>query len=416
MDTIIEKKKGLKRKHIVWGLAVTLLLFLIYNMVFGSHLSVYRAEKDKLTISIVEQGLFNDYISVTGKVEPISTIFLDAIESGRVTERYIEEGAMVKKDDIILKLENKQLYQTILNSEADLAEKENYLRTTRIGFETELVESKRNLLNSEYQLKRMKRNFEQNKALYEEDLIPREEYIRSLEDYEYQEKLQEINKLKAKNDSLIRLTSIKTLEQDLEKMRQNFTLVHERLENLNVKAPVDGQLGMLDAELGQSIGQGTRIGLINVLTNYKINSEIDEHYIDRVKRDLKADFVRQEDTFKLHIKKVYPEVRNNKFEIDMVFDGDKPENIRAGQTYYIKLQLGLADEAILLPKGSFFQNTGGQWAYVLNENGTEAIKQAIRIGKQNPKYYEIIEGLKPGDQVITSGYDLFGDNDKIVLK
>ncbi len=416
MDRIIEQKKGIKRKHIYWGIGVIVMGFLVYNMIFASNMSVYRIDKDKVTISEVEFNQFNDFITVTGKVEPISTIFLDAIESGRVVERYIEEGAMVKKGDVILKLENNQLYQTILNSEAALAEKENYLRSTQISFESELVSSKRNLLDNEFQLKRTKRTYEQYKGFYKDGLIAKEDYLRAQEDYEYQQKLLEINFLKAKNDSLMRLTSMKTLKEDLEKMRKNLSLVYDRLENLNVKAPVDGQLGMLDAELGQSIAQGSRIGMINVLTNYKVNASIDEHYIDRVERELIGSFERNRDTFQLHIKKVYPEVRNGKFDIDMVFDGNKPENIRTGQSYHIKLELGESNNAVLIKRGSFFQNTGGQWIFVLNKDESEANKRFIKIGKQNPQYYEVIEGLEPGEKVITSSYDVFGDNEKIVLK
>ncbi len=416
MDRVIEHKKGIKRKHIYWAIGAIIMFFLLFNMLFASNLSVYRIDKEKVTINEVKHSQFNDFITVTGKVEPISTIFLDAIESGRVVERYIEEGAMVKKGDIILKLENNQLYQTILNSEAALAEKENYLRSTQISFESELVSSKRNLLDNEFQLKRANRTYEQYKGFYKDGLIAKEEYLRAQEDYEYQQKLMEINYLKAKNDSLMRLTSMKTLEQDLEKMRKNLTLVYDRLDHLNVKAPVDGQLGMLDAELGQSIGQGTRIGMINVLTNYKVNSSIDEHYIDRVERELTGTFERNQDVYQLHIKKVYPEVRNGKFDIDLVFDGHKPENIRTGQSYHIKLKLGESNKAILINRGSFFQTTGGQWIYVLNDDETEATKRFIKIGKQNPQYYEVLEGLVPGEKVITSSYDVFGDNEKIVLK
>ncbi len=416
MDRVIEKKKGIKPKHIFFAIGGLALGILIYSNIVASHVSVYRTERDKVTISEVKEGQFNDYISVVGKVEPISTIFLDAIESGRVSERFIEEGATVKKGDIILKLENNQLYQTILNSEAALAEKENYLRSTKISFESEIVETQRNLLNNEYELIRAKRTYDQYQQLYKDELISKEEYLRSEEDYWYQEKLLKINQHKAKNDSLIRRSSMKTLEQDLEKMRQNLKLVYERLDNLNVKAPVDGQLGMLDAELGQSISQGARIGMINVLTNYKINASIDEHYIDRVERGLKGTFDRNNEEFNLKIKKVYPEVRNGQFEIDMVFDGEKPHNIRAGQSYHLKLQLGEPANAVLLNRGSFFQSTGGQWVYVLNETGTEATKHPIRIGKQNPQYYEVLEGLNKGDKVITSSYELLGNKDKIVLK
>ena len=198
-------------------------------------------------------------------------------------------------------------------------------------------------------------------------------------------KLLEINKQKAKNDSLIQLTSMKTLETDLLKMRQMLGLVRERLDNLNVKAPVDGQLGMLDAEIGQSISQGQRIGMIHVLTSFKVKAKIDEHYIDRVRRDLAASFERNGVNYRMIVKKVYPEVRDGQFEIDLIFEGDKPENIRAGQTYHVKLELGQSESALLLPRGGFFQSTGGQWVFVLNENGTEAVKRSIRIGKQNPQ-------------------------------
>lgn len=416
MDRVIEKKKGLKMKHLYIAGGVLLFLLLLYQILMADHQSVFRAEMDKLTVSSVEDGLFNDYITVIGQVEPITTIYLDAIEGGRVEERLIEEGAMVKKGDVILTLENKQLYQTILNSEAALAEKENYLRNTRISFETELIQSRKNLLDNAYRLTRKKRNYEQYEKLYKEDLIPKENYLQAREDFEYETKMLEINKLKARNDSMIRLTSMITLETDLQKMRQMLELVRERLDNLNVKAPVDGQLGMLDAEIGQSINQGQRIGMVHVLTNYKVNAKIDEHYIDRVRRDLAATFERNAANYQLNVKKVYPEVREGQFKIDMVFTGEKPENIRAGQTYHVKLELGQSEKAVLLPRGGFFQSTGGQWVFVLNENGTEAIKRPIRIGKQNPQYYEVLEGLRAGEKVITSSYELFGENDKLIMK
>ncbi|MDX9812443.1 MAG: efflux RND transporter periplasmic adaptor subunit [Bacteroidales bacterium] len=416
MDKVIEKKKGLRPKHVIWTAVALAFGFLLFKIVLSGSVSTFRTEKDKLTISTVEEGQFNDYITVIGRVEPITTIYLDAIEGGQVEERFIEEGAMLKKGDVILRLENRQLYQTILNSEAALAEKENYLRNTRISFETELIQSRKNILDSYYRLVRNKRFFEQNKELYEEQLISGEDYLQAKEDFEYESSMLELNKLKAKNDSTIRITSMQTLEADLGKMRQMLVLVRERLDNLNVKAPVDGQLGMLDAEIGQRINEGQRIGQINVLDNFKIVALIDEHYIDRVVRDLPAALDRNGTNYNLHVRKVYPEVRNGQFEIDLVFDDTTPDNIRTGQTYHIKLELGESAQAVLLPRGGFFQSTGGQWVYVLNENGTEATKRNIQIGKQNPLYYEVLEGLNPGETVITSGYEIFGTNDRIVFK
>lgn len=416
MDKVIEPKKGIQKKHIFWGLGAIIIVFLILKVVFGDHSSVFRAEKEKLTINNVEDGMFNDYITVIGQVEPITTIFLDAVEGGTVEKRFIEEGAMVQKGDVILRLENRQLYQTILTSESQLAEKENYLRNTRISFESELIQSKRNILESEYLVTRKKRTFEQNSILYKEALISKEDFLQSKEDYEYQINLLTINKLKAKNDSTIRATSMITLVTDLEKMRQMLGLVHERLDNLNVKAPVNGQLGMLDAEIGQSINNGSRIGQINVLDNFKVTAKIDEHYIDRVVHGLTASIDRNGTNFNLKVRKVYPDVREGQFKIDLVFDGKTPENIRTGQTYHTKLELGESQKALMIPRGGFFQGTGGQWIFVVNNGETEAVKRTIKIGKQNPQYYEVIEGLQAGEKVITSGYEIFGNNDRIVFK
>ena len=416
MDKVIEPKKGLQKKHIIWGAGGLLFLLLAGMIIFGDHSSAFRAERDKLTISTVEAGTFNDYISVIGTVEPITTIYLDAIEGGRVEDRLIEEGSMLKKGDVILKLENRQLYQTVLNSEVALAEKENYLRNTKVTFEAAQIESRKDILYNEYRLTRNKRTYEYNDNLYGQKFISREEYLQSKEDYEYEVKLLEINKLKAKNDSLLRATTMQTLESDLVKMRQMFQMVRARLNDLDVQAPVDGQLGMLDAEVGQLIGAGQRVGQINVLTDYKLSARVDEHYIDRVTRGLKSSFDRTETQYNLIVRKVYPEVRLGQFEIEMVFEGAMPENIRTGQTFQTRLELGESGSAIMVPRGGFFQSTGGQWIFVLNENETEAVKRPIRIVKQNPQYYEVTEGLVSGEKVITSGYELFGNAERIVFK
>lgn len=416
MDRAIEPKKGIKRKHIYWGVGVLIFIVFLAKLIFGDNTSSFRTEADRLTVGTVTEGFFNDYITVIGQVEPIATIYLDAEEGGRVAERLIEEGTMVKKGDVILRLENRQLYQTILNSEAALAEKENYLRNTQISFETELIQSKRNILDSEYRLTRKKRSFEQNQSLYNKGLIAKEDFLQSKEDYEYEQKLLEINRVKARNDSLMRATSMNTLQSDLNQMREMLKLIHERIDNLNVRATVDGQLGMLDAEVGQSISQGQRIGQINVLTNFKVNANIDEHYIDRVKRDLVGTLDRNDQNYKMVVRKVYPEVRSGQFRVDLVFEGEMPENVRTGQTYHIKLELGESAKVIMIPRGPFFQSTGGQWIFVLNSDGTEAVKRKIKIGKQNPMFYEVLEGLQPNEKVIISSYDTFGDSERVLLK
>ncbi|HRX11054.1 MAG TPA: HlyD family efflux transporter periplasmic adaptor subunit, partial [Draconibacterium sp.] len=413
MDRKIERKKGIRPKHIIYGVVGLAVIFFLVKIIKDSNISSLRVEKDKITIEEVQNGDFDDFIRTNGTVEPISTIYLDAEEGGRVKEILIEEGARVEKGDVILILENRSVYMDIMNSESNLAQKQNYLRQTRISFENALIESKRLLLNSGFDIIKKKRNFEQLSALYNDELVSKEIYLQAKEDYEYAAQLQEINKLKMQNDSMIRITEMNQLEAELRKMDETLVLVRERLNNLNVKAPVDGQLGMLDAEIGQSIGQGVRIGQINVLTDYKIEALIDEHYIDRVKKNLSATFERQNKLFNLNVKKVYPEVRNAQFKIDLVFTDERPENIRTGQTYYINLQLGEPQKSTLVSLGGFFNSTGGQWIYVVDPSGDFATKRKIQIGRKNPKYYEVVSGLEAGEKVITSGYDLFGENDKL---
>lgn len=416
MDRVIEKKKGIRKKHLPYIGGGVIIIALILYLIFYNRSSTLNVDHEKLTIETVIKGQFDDYITVVGQVEPITTIYLDALESGRIVERYIEEGELVKKGDIILKMENRELYQTILLSESSLAEKENYLRTARINFEIDRIQSKRNLLENKLRLSKASRKFEQNKKLYQNEFISREDYLQSEEDFNYEKELLEINKQKAVSDSLIKTRDIAQLESDMIKMRKTLLLVQERLDNLNLKAPVDGQLGMLNAEIGQQIGQGTRLGQINVMTNFKVQALIDEHYIDRITQGLTATLERQDKEFSLRLKKVYPEVRQGQFKIDLVFTGLLPENVRTGQTYHIKLQLGEASEAIIIPQGAFFQTTGGQWIYVVDKTGTTAVKRKIKTGNKNPKYFEISEGLTPGEKVITSGYEMYGDNEILILK
>ncbi|MCP4974902.1 MAG: efflux RND transporter periplasmic adaptor subunit [Maribacter sp.] len=416
MDIQLEKKKGLRPKHYGYIAIGLLLLFVAYQLIFASSISTFRTDKDKLTIAEVKQGKFDDYITINGNVAPITTIYMDAYEGGRVTEKLIEEGAMVKQGDIILKLENTNLYEQILASESNLALKQNDLRSTKLTFDSRQVEGRRSLATASTDLQRLKRNYEQNNALYDDELISKEDYLLSKENYELSQKQYDIVKLQTENDDELRKTSLTGLDADLARMQKTLGMVYQRLDHLNVRAPADGQLGFLDAEIGQNITQGQRIGQINVLTDYKIEAEIDEHYVDRVKRDLTASLERNGKDFPLRLRKVYPEVRNGRFKVDLVFTESRPETIRAGQSYNIKLQLGASSDALLLPKGSFFQSTGGQWIFIVDGNGNEALKRSIRIGKQNSRYYEVLEGLQDGEKVITSNYDSFGEAERIVLK
>jgi HlyD family secretion protein len=416
MDIQLEKKKGLRPKHYGYIALGILLLFVGYQLIFATSVSTFRTEKDKLSIAEVTQGKFDDYITINGNVAPITTIYMDAYEGGRVNEKLIEEGAMVKKGDIILKLENMNLYEQILASESNLALKQNDLRSTKLTFDSRQVEGRRSLATASTDLQRLKRNFQQNMALMEDELISQEVYQLSKENYELSQKQYDIVKMQTVNDDELRITSLSGLDTDLARMQKTLGMVYQRLDHLNVRAPADGQLGFLDAEIGQNIAQGQRIGQLNVLTDYKIEADIDEHYIDRVKRDLSAILERNGKDYKLRVRKVYPEVRNGRFRVDLVFTEDRPETIRAGQSYNIKLQLGESSDALLLPKGSFFQSTGGQWIFVVTPGTDEAIRRDIRVGKQNARFYEVLEGLEAGEEVITSNYDSFGEAERIVLK
>ncbi|PWL39960.1 efflux transporter periplasmic adaptor subunit [Flagellimonas aquimarina] len=416
MDIQLEKRKGLRPKHYGYIALGVLVLFTGWKLLFANSVSTFRTDKERLSIAQVTQGKFDDYITINGSVAPIATIYMDAYEGGRVSEKLIEEGTMVKKGDIILKLENMMLYEQILASESNLALKQNDLRSTKLTFDSRQVEGKRSLATAEYDLQRLKRNYEQNEALYKDELVSKEVYLTAKENYELSKKQYDIIKIQTEQDDQLRRTSLTGLDTDLQRMQKTLSMVYERLDHLNVRAPADGQLGFLDAEIGQSIAQGERIGQINVLTDFKIEAEIDEHYIDRIKRDLSATLERNGKEYGLRLRKVYPEVRNGRFKVDLVFTDDKPETIRAGQSYNIKLQLGASNDALLLPKGGFFQSTGGQWVFVVGANENEAVKRNIRIGKQNSRYYEVLEGLEAGEQVITSNYDSFGTAERIVLK
>ncbi|NLZ20080.1 MAG: HlyD family efflux transporter periplasmic adaptor subunit [Bacteroidales bacterium] len=418
MDKIIEKKTGWRvaftKKALPWWLGALLAVFIIY-LIARPNEKTLRVDRDSVTVSNAERGEFNDYIRISGRVQPMTTIQLSPQEGGIVQQILIEEGSRVKAGDPILVLSNDNLDLSILNSEAELAEKENILRNTQIQMEQQKLDVRQNVLEYGTQVERLKRAYEQQKALYEDKLIAKEDYLKAEEDYRLAQQKYELIRERSKQDSLYRGTQIDRMEESLENMLLNMSMIRRRKDNLIVKAPIDGELGLLDVVLGQSIASGTKIGQINSVGTYKVEAQIDEHYIDRVVDGLEATFERQGDTYSTLIRKVYPEVRDGKFKADFKFDGEQPDNIRAGQTYYLNLQLGQPEEAVIIPRGTFYQKTGGKWIYVVNKEGNKAVKREIRIGRQNPQYYEVLEGLEPGERVITSGYDTYGDSDVLVF-
>ncbi len=416
MDTIIEKKKGLKKKHIPFVIGGVILLAAICWLIFGNHASKLNVDKQKLSIQSVTKGQFNDYVRISGQVQPINTIQLSAIEGGMVAQKLIEEGSEVHAGEVIVQLTNPMLSLNILDSEAQLAEKQNFLRNTQVAMEQEKLNLKKEKLQLDMDVERKRRKYQQYKQLYSENLTSKEEYLQAQEDYQYAVDGRNLVVERQKQDSLYRGIQINQMEESLSNIRRNLTLVRQRVDNLNVKAPVDGQLGLLDVEIGQTVATGGRIGQISVLSDYKVEALIDEHYIDRVRTGLDATFERQDKNFALRVRKVYPEVREKQFKTDFIFEGERPDNIRAGQTYYINLQLGQPVDAILIPRGAFYQATGGQWIFVVTADGSRAIKRKITIGRQNPNYYEVISGLEAGEKVITSSYDTYGDVQELILK
>ena len=418
MDRIIEKKKGLalvfSKKALPYWFGAFMAAFILY-LVFRDDSSTLRVNADTLTISEVTSGEFNDYIRLSGQVQPMTTVQLSPRESGIVEQIVIEEGASVKAGDVIIILSNDDLDLEILNSEANLAEKENALRNTMIQMEQEKMLLKLNIVELKTEVARKGRALESQKRLFDDGLIGKEEYMRSEEDYVLYCKKLEVNMAKAEQDSIYRSVQIQQMQESLKNMKLNMERIRLRKENLAVKAPIDGELGLLDVVLGQSVGSGMKIGQINDMDNYKIEVLIDEHYIDRINPGLTATFERQNETYGATIRKVYPEVRAGKFQADFKFSEEQPANIRTGQTYYLNLQLGQPESAVLIPRGTFYQKTGGKWIYVVSPSGDKAVKREIRIGRQNPQFYEVLEGLEPGEKVITSGYDNFGDNNTLIF-
>lgn len=416
MDTIIEKKKGLKKKHVPFVIGGIVLLAAIGWLIFGNHASKLNVDKQKLSIQSVTKGQFNDYVRISGQVQPINTIQLSAIEGGMVAQKLIEEGSEVHAGEVIVQLTNPMLSLNILDSEAQLAEKQNFLRNTQVAMEQEKLNLKKEKLQLDMDVERKKRKYQQYKQLYSENLTSKEEYLQAQEDYQYAVDGRNLVVERQKQDSLYRGIQINQMEESLSNIRRNLMLVRQRVDNLNVKAPVSGQLGLLDVEIGQTVATGGRVGQISVLSDYKVEALIDEHYIDRVRTGLDATFERQDKDFALRVRKVYPEVREKQFKTDFIFEGERPENIRAGQTYYINLQLGQPVDAILIPRGAFYQTTGGQWVFVVTADGSKAIRRKITIGRQNPNYYEVTSGLEAGEKVITSSYDTYGDVQELILK
>ncbi|MDH3891352.1 MAG: HlyD family efflux transporter periplasmic adaptor subunit [candidate division Zixibacteria bacterium] len=416
MDRQIQKRKWPPKK-IAWvSVSALFILAIAYNLIFGDHSSKLNVRAERLTVSTVYNGEFQEFIPVTGAVIPIKTNYLDAIEGGRVDTVFLEAGTTVEKGDRILKLGNTNLLLDIMYREAELVQQSNNLRNTRLTMAQRRLAVQGQILELDYQIKQQKRVFEQSSELKQKGLIAGQEYEEASDEYEYLVATRELTMEQYRQDSIYRETQIAQLEGSLARMESNLEVVRQNLDNLVLRAPISGQLTSLNAEVGESKGRGERLGQIDVLEGFKVRVPIDEHYIARVDMGLAGECTYNDSVYHLTIKKVYPEVLNGRFEVDMVFVDQSPPEIRRGQTLRIRLELGDLSQALLLASGGFYQKTGGRWVFVVDESGDMAVKRDIQLGRQNPLNYEVLSGLSAGERVITSSYDSFGEVEKLVLK
>lgn len=415
MDRQIEKKSFLRRYAWYIAAAAALAALLVW-IVLGTTANTTTVDASDITISDVTRGKFDDYVRLNGQVLPIQVVQISPEEGGIVREKVMEEGTRVRKGDVILRLSNSNLDLQILNAEAELAEKQNLLRNTQVAMQQDRLNNRTEQATLDTDCDRKHRAYEQNARLYKERLISKEVYLQSREDYNLARRKQSLISQRLKQDSIYRHVQMAQMEDNLDNMRKNVLLVRDRKNKLEVRSAIDGELGLLDVELGQNIAAGQNIGQINDLSDFKVQAQIDEHYIDRVRPGLSASFSRDGKTYLLRVRKVYPEVRNGTFRTDFVFVGERPAQMRSGQTFYVELALGKSQQATLIPRGTFFQTTGGNWIFVLDKSGRKAYRRNISIARQNPQYYEVTDGLEPGERVITSGYEAFKDNEVLVIK
>ncbi len=417
MDRQLKKKKWTTRKVLAWGGGGVLGLMILYTLVFADHRSKLNVDLEKITVVKVEHGDFQEWIPETGIVQPIETYYLDAIEGGIVQELNIETGTMVKKGDALITLTNSSLQLEVLNREAQLYEQINNLRTSRLLLDQNTQNLEKELAEVDYQLQLAKPEYERQKELYDEQVISRKEFEEAKERFDYNTKRRVIVADAYKRELALKSVQLKQLNDSEARMWKSLEAVGQILDNLVIKAPKDGQYASEQLEIGESVQQGERLGQIDIINDFKLRVAIDELYLPRVSVGQVASYESQQDEiYKLEITKVYPSITDGNFEVDMEFLDQTPEGIKRGQSLRIRVELGNPGQALLLATGGFFQSTGGNWVFVVDDSGTQAVKRAIKLGRKNSLHYEILEGLQPGDKVITSSYENFGDNEILILK
>ena len=416
MDRPIQKKKWTPQRIGIGIGVLAFAAFSIYSLVWSGRHSSLNVSREKITVSKVERGVFDEFIVVTGVVQPLKTYQLDAIEGGYVAQKLLDGGATVKKGDLILKLENQRLMMDFVNRETEMYRLINELENTKLSLKQDKFTLRKTLSELDYQIQQAKIDNERNSKLFEDGVISRQEFERTKITFDRLTDQREIEIENQKFQEENNLVQIKQLEGTLERTRNNLSMMKENLENLSVKAPVSGLLSRVDVEIGASITAGQNIGQIDDLDGFKMRVEVDEHYISRIFPGLEGSFEFNGATTKLVVSKVYPEVKSGRFEVDMTFEGNIPDGIRRGQSVPVRLQLGKPAEAVLLPTGGFFSDTGGNWVYVVSKSGSHAEKRDISLGRKNPQYFEVLSGLEPGEEVVTSSYENFGDKDVLNLQ
>lgn len=415
MDRQIEKKRWNRRRLMQLGGVISIAFLFIYVFFISRGESRLNVESDRITVSEITRGPFQVYIPITGVVLPIRTVYLDAVEGGRVEHVFREAGSYVNEGDTLLQLTNTNLLLDIMNREAQLFEQSNNLRNTRLAMQRNSLELEGDLAELEYEIQRARRAYEQNKKLVENRMVSTDVFENSRDEYEYLRKRLDLTIRTQEQDSIFRTLQIQMLEASVDRIQANLEIVRQNVENLFVKAPVSGRLTSLNADIGESKSQGERLGQIDILDGFKVRAEVDEHYIARVDVGLTGRFELAGNTYELKLTKIYPEVSEGRFQVDLEFVGTPPSDIRRGQSLHVRLELGSATESLQLARGGFFRSTGGNWVYVVDESGDFATKREIRLGRQNPQTFEILDGLDEHERVITSSYENFGDVDRLIL-
>jgi len=416
MDKIIKKKKWTVKKLVSIASISAFVIFILYLLIFRDTSSRLYVDKDKMTIADVEQGRFQEFIPVDGIVQPIVTIHLDAVLGGRVEEIYVRDGARVEEGDKILRLSNAQVELSYMQQENTALEVLDRYQNTRLSLERNIFSLERQQAELEYRLDVAQKDYLRKKHFYEEGVISDEEYENAEREYHFAVRNFEIGLRTMQHDSMYVSTQMKQINQYISRVVENIDMLHETIDQLIIRAPIRGQLSSFDVERGETKTAGQNLGRIDVLDGYKLRARIDERYVNRTFIGQPASFDYGGQTYNLEISKIYSTITGGAFEVDLEFVENEPPAIRRGQTLQLRLQFSGVAEALIIPRGGFYQSTGGNWIYVLDDSGTQAVKRTIRIGRQNIHHYEVLEGLEPGERVITSSYDSYGDKDRLIFR